>query len=257
VKSSSLNFFILVFALSVPFYLLSATGAHMPGMPFLPTSALMGFVPMIAALILTHRERGGEGIVALLKSAFAYGRNQSVSWIFVAVLFMPMISLLEFGILRLMGNAVPIPEIAFGQTFLYFAAFFIGAIGEELGWQGYAYPRLRNSTPVFGSALILGIIWALWHVVPFVEMGRSTNWITWHLLGTVALRFIIVWLFERTGKSILVAVLFHTMINLTWALFPIEGSFYDPLVTFLILAFPVSAIIVLWRAKMNIGVSPS
>jgi uncharacterized protein len=152
---------------------------------------------------------------------------------------------------------VPIPEIAFGQTFLYFAAFFIGAIGEELGWQGYAYPRLRNSTPVFGSALILGIIWALWHVVPFVEMGRSTNWITWHLLGTVALRFIIVWLFERTGKSILVAVLFHTMINLTWALFPIEGSFYDPLVTFLILAFPVSAIIVLWRPKMNIGVSPS
>ena len=224
----------LVFALSLPFYLLSVTGIYMPGMSFLPASALMGFVPMAAALMLTYRLDGGEGAVALLKSAFVYGRNQSAIWVFVAILFMPIVSLLEFGILRLMGSAVPIPQITIGPSLFYFAAFFIGAIGEELGWQGYAYPRLRNGTSTFGSALILGIIWALWHLIPFVGMGRSTTWIVWHLLGTVALRFIIVWLFENTGQSILIAILFHTMINLTWALFPIEGSFYDPFITFTI-----------------------
>ena len=138
---------------------------------------------------------------------------------------------------------MPIPQIAPIQSLFYFAAFFIGPIGEELGLQGYAYPCLRNSHSVFGSALILGIIWALWHLIPFIQMGRSTIWIIWHLLATVALRFIIVWLFERTSQSIFVAVLFHTMINLTWALFPIDGSFYDPRVTFLILALPVGVII--------------
>jgi uncharacterized protein len=257
VKASPSNFFILVFVLSVPFYILASSGAKLPGLPFLPVSALAGFVPMIAALILIYRQRGGEGAVALLKSAFAKRRNLSAGWIFVAVLFMPVVCLLEFWILRLMGSAVPTPQISPFQALLYFVAFFIGAIGEELGWQGYAYPRLRSSQTVLGSALVIGIIWALWHLVPFVQMGRSSNWIVWHLLGTVALRFIIVWLFENTDQSILIAVLFHTMINVTWALFPVAGSFYDPFVTFLILAFAVISIIAYWRPKMNLAEIPS
>jgi uncharacterized protein len=244
--TSPLIFFILVFALSVPFYLLGATGVQLPGLPFLPASALMGFVPMIAALILTNRQRDGEGAIALLKSVFVYGRNPDAVWILVALLFMPVVSFLEFGILRLTGSVVPIPQIAFYQSLLYFAAFFIEAIGEELGWQGYVYPRLRNSYTVFGSALFLGIIWALWHVVLFVQMDRSTSWIVWHGLSTVALRFIIVWLFESTSKSILIAVVFHAMINLTWALFPIAGSFYDPFITFTILVVVVGLISTKW-----------
>ncbi len=253
VKTSSLNFFLLVFVLSVPFYILGATGAQFPGMTFLPASALMGFVPIVTALILIYRQDGDKSAIALLKSSVAYGRNLSAAWILTVVLFMPIVSLFEFAILRLMGSAMPIPQIEFGRSLFYFAAFFIGAIGEELGWQGYAYPRLRKNISIFSSALILGIIWALWHLIPFVQMGRSTDWIIWHMLSTVALRFIIVWLFESTGKSILIAVLFHAMINLTWALFPVAGSFYDPFVTFLILAFPVSAIIAWWRLKLNFG----
>jgi uncharacterized protein len=255
-KTSTSIFFILVFVLSVPFYILGTAGAKLPGLPFLPASALMGFVPLIAALVLTNQQRGSEGALTLLKSIFVSGPNLRANWILVTLLFMPTICLLEFEILRLMGSSVPNPQIAPVQAIFYFVAFFIGAIGEELGWQGYAYPSLGNRHTVFGSALILGIIWALWHVIPFVQMGRSTNWIVWQLLSTVALRFIIVWLYENTGKSILIAVLFHTMINLTWALFPIAGSFYDPFVTFLILAFAVSAILAWWRPQGKFGENP-
>jgi uncharacterized protein len=247
VKASTTKFFILVFVLSVPFYVLGVTGTRLPGMTYLPASALMGFVPAIAALILVHQQRGGEGAVAFLKSTFLYERSRDAGWILVALLFMPMVCVLEFGILRLTDSGVPIPQIELIQAIFYFIAFFIAAIGEELGWQGYAYPGLRTSQTVLGSALILGIVWALWHLIPFMEMGRSTSWSFWHLLGTILLRLIIVWLYENTGKSILIAVVFHTMINLSLALFPIAGSFYDPFVAFLILALFTCAILALWR----------
>ena len=256
-KTSSSTFFILVFILSVPFYILAVSGAKLPGLPFLPASALMGFLPMTAALILTYQQRGSARASALLKSTFVLRRKFSAGWVLGALFFMPIVFLLEFWILRWTGSAVPIPHIETLQAFFYFVAFFIGAIGEELGWQGYAYPRLRNSASVFGAALILGIIWALWHVIPYYQMGRSTNWIVWQALSTIILRFIIVWFFENTSKSILIAVLFHTMINLTWALFPIAGSFYDPFITFLILAFPVSTIVAWWQQKASFKENPS
>jgi uncharacterized protein len=257
VKTSPLIFFVLVFVLSTPFYILGASGAKFPGLPFLPASALMGFVPAIAAMMLFYWQGGSKGAVAFLKSAFAYGRDRGAGWILVALLFMPVVCVLEFGVLRLTGSAVPIPQILPIQAIFFFIAFFIEAIGEELGWQGYAYPRLRNSTTVIGSALALGIVWALWHFIPFVEMGRSTSWIFWHLLGTVLLRLIIVWLYENTGQSILIAVVFHTMINLTFALFPIAGSFYDPFVAFLVLALFSGAIFALWRPNLKFEVNPS
>lgn len=49
----------------------------------------------------------------------------------------------------------------------------------------------------------------------------------------------------------LVAVLFHTMINVSWALFPVSGSFYDPLVTFVILGIPSVAIAILWQSRVG------
>lgn len=83
--------------------------------------------------------------------------------------------------------------------------------------------------------------------VPFAQLGRTPEWIFWHSLSAVALRIIIVWLFESTGMSILVAVVFHTMVNLSWALFPVSGSYYDPLIAFVILSVAVSLILAIRR----------
>ena len=54
------------------------------------------------------------------------------------------------------------------------------------------------------------------------------------------------WLFENTGKSVFVAVLFHAMINVSWVLFPNSGSYYDPFVRFVILTLAVGMILFLW-----------
>jgi uncharacterized protein len=65
----------------------------------------------------------------------------------------------------------------------------------------------------------------------------------------VAARVIIVWLYNNTGKSVFVAALFHTMINLTWQMFPINGSYYDPRVIGLITAIVAVVVVIVWRPR--------
>ncbi len=249
--ASPFLFFAAVLTVSLPFYALGIAGGRLPGLADLPVSALMTFVPMTVALIFVHRQHRIVGVVALLKRAMDLRIVRHPGWLLTGLLFMPMVCVLEFGILHLAGSSVPPPEISPSNVLLLFIAFFIAAIGEEVGWQGYAYPALRKRKGVLVSAIVLGVVWALWHIIPFVQLGRSAEWIMWHSLSAVALRIIIVWLFENTGESIIVAVLFHTMINLSWALFPIAGSYYDPLVTFVILAFSSVVIIMRWKLKVQ------
>lgn len=244
--TSPMIFFLLVFVLSVPFYVLGAFGGRLPGLQLLPDSALMAFVPMFAALILVHRSRGVAAIVTAIQNMLAASRSTGLRWYVMALLFLPAICVFEFGIMRLTGTEVPFPEISIGALLFFFTAFFIGAIGEEAGWQGCAYPALRSRRSAITSAVILGLIWALWHIIPFIQLGRSVEWMIWHSLSAVAMRIIIVWLFECSGSSILVAVLFHTMINVSWALFPIAGSYYDPFITFVLLAVSAGLIVLLW-----------
>ena len=242
-------FFLLVFALSIPFYLLGISGARMPYLTFLPANALMTFVPMTAAMILVYRKLGLNGVNTLAKRVFDFNRLSGARWVLVALLFMLVVCALEYVILRLTGIFLPIPQLAPSAASLAFVVFFIGAIGEELGWQGYAYPALRRKHGALVAAIFLGVIWALWHVIPYVQLGQDTNWILWQCLSAVALRIIIVWLHVNNNQSIFIAVLFHTMINVSWVLFPIIGSYLQPLVTFLILAVWVGLIIFFYGPK--------
>ena len=241
-----MGYFGLVFALSVPFYLLGMAHLPFPGLLFLPLSALMTFVPMIAALFLAYRQGGRDAAAALFGQVLDFRKLKGTVWPATALLFIPAVCVIEFIVLRLNGSDLPLPQITLGKVVFLFAAFYVGAIGEELGWQGLAYPGLRQRLSALEAALALGAVWALWHVIPYALMGRSANWIFWHSLNAVAMRVIIVWLFENTRHSILVAVLFHTMINLSWALFPVEGSYYDPFVASLILTISAVAVVCLW-----------
>ena len=240
-------FFLLVILLSIPFYVLGAAGDRLPIMTFLPISALATFVPMIAALILVCRERGAQGVRELLARVLDYRRIKSAGWGLTAVLLMPMVFLLAYGVLRLEGRALPDAQyFSIAEMIAFTLLFFAGAVGEELGWQGYGFAKLNRRWTALEAALIIGVIWALWHVIPFVEMGRSAYWIIWHSLSIVMLRIIIVWLFVNTGQSVFIAALFHTTTNLAWGLIANYGSFYDPLVMLIILILLAVTIVMLW-----------
>ena len=122
-------------------------------------------------------------------------------------------------------------------------------MAEEVGWQGYAYPRLTTRHSALTAALIIGVVWALWHVMPFALMGRSAAWIVWHGAAMVLMRIIIVWLVVNAGQSLAVAVLFQMMSNSIWGVFKDFGPWYDPKVMCMVLLAPVIAVAALWWPK--------
>ena len=245
--ASSGFFFLLVILLSIPFYVIGAAGNRLPMATFLPISAIMAFIPMIAALILVYRQGGLGGAKEFLGRALDYRRIEGVAWALAALLLMPILALLQYGVLRGEGGALPAAQFfPVAEIVAFSVMLFVGAVGEELGWQGYAYPALKQRRSALNAALIIGTIWALWHVIPYAQMGRSADWIMWQCLGTIALRVIIVWLFVNTGQSVFVAVLFHMMINLPWGLIQNYQMFYDPFVMFVILAFVAGIVVARW-----------
>jgi hypothetical protein len=95
-------------------------------------------------------------------------------------------------------------------------------------------------------ALIVGLVWALWHVVPDLQAHHTLTWIAWQRLYTMALRILIVWLFSNTGKSVSAAAVFHATDNTCFILFPNYGSHYDPMFTCLITAFTAAPVVLMW-----------
>jgi membrane protease YdiL (CAAX protease family) len=244
-SKSPLRFFLLVLALSLPFWLVGALTSFQL-LPALPVSALAFLCPVTAAAVLVYRENKSAGVKEWLQRAFDFTRVKAKIWYVPTILLMPCIMVLSYGAIRLMGVLLPAPQFSVGTLLALFVAFFIGALGEEMGWSGYALDPLQERFGALGGALLLGVVWAVWHYVPLLEAHRSLAFIAWWSLGTVAARVIIVWLYNNTGRSVFVAALFHTMINLTWQLFPIHGSYYDPRVTGLITAVVAGVVVIVW-----------
>lgn len=247
-KQSALIFFALIFILTIPFWVISAV-TQIQILPALPLSALAVVCPTLAASILLYRQKGLKGVGALLKRSFDFKRVKSAIWYVPTILLMPLIMILSYGVLHLKGVPVPPPQFSLITLIALFAAFIIGAIFEELGWTGYITEPLQKRFGALGAALIIGIIWAIWHVIPLLSVQRSISFIAWWALGTVAYRVIIVWLYNNTGQSVFIAALFHAMANLTWQLFPINGSYYDPAVTAPMAAVAAIIAIIVWRPQ--------
>lgn len=244
IRRTPLKFFLLVFALSIPFWILGYIATDLTKiLPIkLPISALMTFCPLLAAVILVYRDRKTPGVKALLKRAFDFKKIKNKRWLVPVVLLMPIIALLSYGYLTIKGIMLPEPKVPFLSVFIFFILYFIGAIGEEIGWSGYLIEPMQNRFGALKASLILGFIWAIWHVIPWSQAHQTATWIVWQSIGTVFLRIIMVWLFNNTGKSVFAMVLFHAMINISPYLIPNYGAHYDPFIFCVLLGITVMVI---------------
>jgi uncharacterized protein len=187
----------------------------------LPVSALATFNPFIAAAILTYRRDGMNGSKALLARVVDYRKIPEKRWLLPALLLMPLIFLLAYWVIRLTGRPLPDPvQVPLFMAPVLLVLFFIADAGEELGWTGYATDPMQARWGPWIASLVLGIIWAVWHLIPFLQTGSPLNWVLWQSFYTILLRVLIVWMFNRSGKSVFVANLVHVTSNLGWALFP-------------------------------------
>lgn len=247
-SKSALPFFLLVFALSIPVWVIGEF-TEFQLLPGLPVAAL-GFVcPALAALILVPRERGTDGARRLLWRAFDWGRVQAKVWYAPTLLLMPGLTFLSLVVVRSMGTPVPPLRIAPLPALGLCIAFFISALGEELGWSGYAIDVLSNRWSALKASTLLGFVWATWHLVPLMQAHRSASWIAGWFLGSVSFRVLIVWLYNNTGRSIFAASLFHMTFNVSWQLFPVHGSYFDPRIAGVITSFAAVVVAFTWGPR--------
>jgi membrane protease YdiL (CAAX protease family) len=97
---------------------------------------------------------------------------------------------------------------------------FGGPVGEELGWRGFVLPHLRKKVSPLISSIIVGVIWSLWHLPMFWfhVSGYNINFME-YLLETIYLSILFTWLYERSGRSLFLVILFHSVDNFVMALF--------------------------------------
>jgi membrane protease YdiL (CAAX protease family) len=127
-------------------------------------------------------------------------------------------------------------------------------LAEEPGWRGYALDRLQALYSALGASLLLGVIWALWHLPLFFIEGTYQNllgpgsWQFWLffvaiLPGSVTYT----WIYSNTCRSVLAVILFHSFGNAAGELLSIEGAEQvAAFVSGLVLAVLVT---VLWGAR--------
>lgn len=242
------KYFLLVLVLSVPFWLLG--GSQLPLPMTLPVSSFMWINPAIAASILLYKQSGFNGLKELWKKALDYRKIKDKIWYLPILLITPLIYFLSYIVMRLAG--LPLPgqiQVPLLMVPVFFLMFFIPSIFEELGWMGYAVDPLQNRWGALKTGIILGLVWQMWHIIPLIQANYAAGWIVWHFLEGVALRILIVWIYNNTGKSVFATILVHDMVNISWSLFPNYGSHYHPFVTGLITIITTGIVIFGWRSK--------
>jgi uncharacterized protein len=228
VARSPTVFFLLVYALTIPFWVLSGM-IKINGLPDnLPvTDAGATFVPLIAAMILIHREQGPSGIRNLLKRTFDFKRIHARIWYLPVIFLSPLLYVLTYGAMRLIGLPVPNnwqPPLA---TPLLFITFFIAAAGEELGYMGYAIDPIQGRIGALPTGLVVGSLWALWHFPSMIQIGQSSALMACGFLATVGFRILYIWLYNNTGRCVFGVILFHAMGNTGRSVFPGGRSTFE------------------------------
>jgi membrane protease YdiL (CAAX protease family) len=251
-KRSPLIFFALVFLFSIPIWVIGPVAEQLlPGKiaTDLPISSFMACCPIVAAAVLVWRDRGWEGVRTLLRRAFDYKRIKGKAWYLPILLFWPAMMVLEYGLMKLMGAPLPDPQLPGLMLPVSFAVFFIAALGEEGGWQGYVMDPLQDRWNALTASIIVGIVWAGWHFIPFLQMNRTPTWIVWQGTGMVMARILTVWIYNNTGKSVFATILFHAMNNVATVLLPGYGWHYDPFLALVITTMTAGIVAFLWGPK--------
>jgi len=254
-KNRSLwNFVLLLSGLSIPLWVIGAM-VDVQLFPGFNLYQLPLGMPAVAALILIYREDGRDGVVALLKRTYDFRNIKPKIWYLPTLLIYPSIGFLDYLIQRMSGISFPALHFSL-PTFLGYSTVFFMAYGEELGLTGYAIDRLQPRYSALMSGVLLGLVWAGYHIPSFIISGYYTfEWIFWHVLYIIAGRVLFVWVYNNSGKSLFSMALLHSTFGLFWILFPATDnlqkatSYYDPRIAAFIAISYVVIVTLSWGSK--------
>jgi membrane protease YdiL (CAAX protease family) len=227
------------------------------------------FGPFFAALITTGIYDGTTGFRTLFRRLLLW--RAGLQW-YLFVLFWPvLVSLAKTVLAVLLGGSVPDfsqppfvrlyplpPELSSANPFIFLPFVFLqqtligSSMGEEIGWRGYALPRLQARQSALGASLVLGIIWGVWHLPLWLTKGHplSETFLGWTVLGILADAVLFTWVYNNTRGSLLLALLFHTSIAIT-GLFLSSAEPHAPVGTALSWGVAVVVIVVFGPKRLS------
>ena len=182
----------------------------------LDTAAKFG--PSLAALVVVAANDGITAVGKLLTSLRP--GNLKVRWFAVAI-FAPLILWSVAIVVWQFGGGAQLyvePTAVLAFLPLFAQRFFLGGgLGEELGWRGFALPRLLERHSPLVASLLLGLCWGLWHAPAFwgIAPGKQGGapMLALFTIYTVALSIVFTWFWLRNGGSLLFSCLFHASLN--------------------------------------------
>lgn len=236
----------------------------------MPFSSLLGaFGPTLAALIVVAVVWGRRGLGRLLRRALIW--RVSPGWYLFVLFWPPLLVPAGGAIVSLFGGATPDyaappvlelyplpPEITdVGPwpllPFIFLQNVLIGsAMGEEIGWRGFALPRLQARMGALAASVVLGIIWGFWHLPLYLTPGHplSDVFLGWTLLAIVGDAILFTWVFNHTRGSLLLALLFHASIA-TAGLF--VATVERAVVVELVLRWVLVGVVVVVGRRLGVG----
>jgi membrane protease YdiL (CAAX protease family) len=232
IMRSLLKFFALTYAVSWTFFIawavvLGSTASMTSPRAVLATPLLLigVFAPSLVALALTASRDGRWGAFALLRRTFEW--QVGARWYVFALGYMAAIKLFAAAVYRVSTGGWP----PFGQEPLLIMASAIVVstpvqAGEEIGWRGYALPRLATHVGLPLASIVVGAIWACWHL-PFFFIQRADKFgqsFPAYALSVIAISVAMAWLYWRTNGSLLLTMMMHAAINNTKDIVPSAGA---------------------------------
>jgi len=174
--------------------------------------------PAISALIVTGMTTGRAGVRALL-SRYRIWRV-GPGWYAVALLLPAVTYVGAFSVNTLLGRdgaaMPPLPSVL--TTFVAALVFEFVFNQEEIGWRGFALPRMQAQWSALQASLVLGVIWGLWHIPLFLTQGTPNAQLPFlgFFINVMSQAIVLTWLFNSTRGSLLLCQLFHQSGN-AWA----------------------------------------
>jgi membrane protease YdiL (CAAX protease family) len=178
--------------------------------------------PSFAGIVLTRIIDGREGLRDLFSRVFL-ARVPAV-W-YTALLIPPVLVLTVLLFLQRFVSPVYAPNRFFMGILFGIPA----GLLEEIGWMGYAFPKMRSQSNGLAPGIVLGLLWSLWHIPVIDYLGTATphgaGWFPFFLaftLAMTAMRVLIAWIYTNT-KSVLLAQLMHVCSTGSLVIFSAPG----------------------------------
>jgi membrane protease YdiL (CAAX protease family) len=201
-------------------FLLIASEKGWGGIALPPTvHYLAAYGPMAASLIVTAGLDGRAG----LKELWSRITRWRVGWGWFAIALLSPAALFAVGVvvalllgqpaphLALLGQVNYMPPLGLLGAWLFW--FLTYGMGEEIGWRGFALPRLQHGRSAARATLVLGLIWALWHLPAFFYLDTYQAmglWMFPFLAFTIVCGTVVyTWIYNSSGGSVLMAIVFH------------------------------------------------